>query len=221
MVLYDKKDENIDVYKFEGNSEKLKEFKRNVMDQHIKEFPFYSLYTHDEKVKNYFDRIWPITVSLSDIVPDETCDLYHSPIVSREYFDYDKLIRKYIEGEYRLKAPVKVVESKSSNQTLYNFLAASKPEEITSRYGSSWRISHMINLPEELYLLQLLEQGLFEYIKDEDISAQLDLFDVNFLKSVNLSDITEMIEMRFIFKSLDAIDKEAKVHSRILRQKGL
>lgn len=77
---------------------------------------------------------------------------------------------------------------------------------------------NVIDLPNNLYLLYLLQHGEYEKLLSKNIDEQLSLFDIEYLKSVSMIDIKEMIDVGLISETLfDAVSK-VNIGSKILRK---
>lgn len=80
-------------------------------------------------------------------------------------------------------------------------------------------INNLINLPKSLYLLQLLQHGQYGRLLFEDITRQLSLFDIEYLKKVKIMDIKNAIETGLVSGTLyDAVSR-ADVGSIILQKR--
>lgn len=132
------------------------------------------------------------------------------PFIDEEKYKVmcDLLTNKYLNGELAEKPTKKVVYScltveqllakKKELGTLDRYLLITENyEPITYRIGGSV-MSNILVLPKELFLLQLLENGEFEYVSTQQIDEQLRLFDINKVASFNISDINDLISYGII-----------------------
>ena len=66
--------------------------------------------------------------------------------------------------------------------------------------------------------MYLLQHGEYEKLLSKNIDEQLSLFDIEYLKSVSIMDIKEMLETGLISETLfDAVSK-VNIGSKILRK---
>ena len=76
----------------------------------------------------------------------------------------------------------------------------------------------MLNLPPSLFLLQLLRLGKYDSLISKDISDLLELFDIDYLKSINISDIEESISTGLLSGTKEEVIKRAETGSLILQK---
>ena len=132
------------------------------------------------------------------------------PFIDKEKYKImcDLLTNSYFNGELAEKSAKKIVYScltveqllakKKELGTLDRYLLITENyEPITYRIGGSV-MSNILVLPKELFLLQLLENGEFEYVSTQQIDEQLRLFDINKVASFNISDINDLISYGII-----------------------
>lgn len=129
------------------------------------------------------------------------------PRVSEEEYKTlcDSLTIKYINGELAKAKAKRVMYSrvdqllnlKKTPLFLDNLL-------ITEKYSSGWdlnggkKMSNILKLTRELFLLQLLESGDFEFASNLKIDEQLSLFDISKIASYNMSDLENLISYGII-----------------------
>ena len=230
MLIYDQKGNNIDVYTMNPKVEELKKYRRNVMRRQKIEDMFYSLKTNcketiesisrgsevDIKILNFDkdsitgERLWSNLQLMGNVEPCEK-------EVQQE------IIEKYIDGVYDSVKPVKVSDCNWDDLKcveLNRLLKTSGARIVTKNsQGNVWEIKNMINLPRSLYLLHLLQQGKYGELISENITKQLSLFDIEYLKSVNILDIKDMIETGLVSGTLFNAVEKANIGSKILQKR--
>lgn len=229
MLIYDRKENSIDIYTMNPKVEELKKYRKNVMRRQRIEEMFYSLKTN---CKDTIERIsYCSNVDIKLLNYDKDTIIGVRPwsrlqlmwnVEPCEKEIQQELIEKYIEGEYDSVNPVKILECNWDNVKcveLNRLLKTTGARIVTKNsQGNVWEIKNMINLPKSLFLLHLLQQGKYGELIFENITRQLSLFDIEYLKSVNIMDIKDMIETGLVSGTLsDAIDK-ANIGSKILQK---
>lgn len=234
MLIYDRKGNNIDVYTMNPKVEELKRYRKNVMRRQKTEDIFYRLKTNcpdtierirrwsniDIKLLNY-DEDTIIVVRLG-VKPWSKFQLMGN-VEPCEKKVQQQIIERYIEGEYDSINPLKVLNCNWNDVKCDEFNRLLQTEGarivIKNSQGNVWEIKNMINLPRSLYLLHLLQQGKYGELISENITRQLSLFDIEYLKSISIMDIKEMIETGLVSGTLfDAVSR-ADVGSKILQKR--
>ena len=145
-----------------------------------------------------------------------------------------RMLECYIEGIYDSLEPKRVIRRRPSathcwdweyettwlETDMYYFLTLGLQQSIgRNSIKDVFAIKYILNLPRNLYLLQLLQTGQFEKLSKENIQEQLQLFDVHYLKKMNVKDLEEMMAFGIITESMDSINEKLEVGSKILVQK--
>lgn len=152
-------------------------------------------------------QFYKIQYSSSDHWGSSERHCLRKPMVSEEEYKTlcDSLTIKYINGELAKAKAKRVMYSrvdqllnlKKTPLFLDNLL-------ITEKYSSGWDLnygktmSNILKLTKELFLLQLLESGDFEFAANLKIDEQLSLFDISKIASYNMSDIENLISYGII-----------------------
>lgn len=187
MYLYDKKRDKLDIYSLIPDDEKLYEYRVEQMNQ-IKE---------DQKVvravtgmgnQNYEIFKYYRETFDTKIIPIKSVNgLYHKlePDKSR---NKDVLLNSYYSGNLRDRKIARVRDLKRLRYFLLN-----KTEYIN--YPWQTILEGIIEVPESLYLLSLIEQEKYSLIGDKDVSKQLSLFSVHKLDRICLKTVEMMDNM--------------------------
>lgn len=221
MRIYCKGENDIDVYlMIEKDSNELRKFKEEVLKN--KNIELYSLTTNSQSTFKKFDKEDYLDFrylnyqnknldngsnygEFSRLSCDNCITDPKEHFVLKEYIADKhsiKIMPKRIHGDYR---PYYLLE------TPYKSLFDIKERKV-------YVIRDLINLPKQLYLLHLLYNEKFGELVDEDIESQLKLFEFEFLKSIKLSDIRELIYIGLINDSEHKILKKAEIGNEILKK---
>lgn len=230
MLIYDKNGNNIDIYTMNPKLEELKRYRKNVIRRQKIEDMFYSLKTNCPNTLTKFNTNEDVDIKFLDYDNDMVIETgYWSrlcPMGNVGPYDKEiqqKIIENYIEGVYDSVKPVKVFDYNWEDDitTELNRLLKTEPEKIVNIHSrrNTWEINNLINLPKSLYLLHLLQHGQYGRLLFENITRQLSLFDIEYLKSISIVDIKNVIETSLVSGTLyDAVSR-ADVGSKILQKR--
>ncbi len=229
MLIYDKKDTEIDIYSISANEAKIKYYKKRIIDSLDEDELFYTLTTNSSNIVSKIENnsYQPLIYSNSVFIDNRG---WLKLIPMKDTFSYDpqrqkEIIEKYIEGEYDNLDVKSMIERTSKGDSTYkshslllieNFLDTRNT--IAGIRVVVFETKNVIDLPNNLYLLYLLQHGEYEKLLSKNIDEQLSLFDIEYLKSVSIMDIKEMLETGLISETLfDAVSK-VNIGSKILRK---
>ena len=229
MLIYDKKDTEIDIYSISANEAKIKYYKKRIIDSLDEDELFYSLTTNSSNIVSKIENnsYQPLIYSNSVFIDNRG---WLKLIPMKDTFSYDpqrqkEIIEKYIEGKYDNLDVKSMIERTSKGDSTYkshslllieNFLDTRNT--IAGIRVVVFETKNVIDLPNNLYLLYLLQHGEYEKLLSKNIDEQLSLFDIEYLKSVSIMDIKEMLETGLISETLfDAVSK-VNIGSKILRK---
>lgn len=219
MFIYDKKNDKIEIYEMIGKSEEIKKYRKGVISRHKNDDLFYSLKTNNPKTRKEFEKfneIFLYSISFDNYDPLDVNS--YSELKLSEY--RSDILERYLTGLYDGLEPINVFKvNKLQKEIVHKFLRTDGVEEKNINFHRIWEFKNLIDLPRELYLLQLLLLGKYKELQDENIRKQLSLFEVNYLKSVKLIDIKEMLETRLVSGSLEDIDNMASIGRKILSKR--
>ena len=220
MLIYDKKDDKVLIYEMKGDSEKIKRYKKGVISRNKVQDLFCSLKTNSSRAAKDFDILEE--VSFATIDHD-----YYDPLGPNDYSELrvieirKDILERYFYGEYDGILPVSVYsyDDKFNKEYIHRFLKTEELEEKNVNFLRSWEFNNLIDLPRELYLLQLLLLGKYDRVVSENIRKQLGLFDINYLKSISLLDLKDMLETGLVSGSMEDIENKASIGGRILAKR--
>lgn len=135
---------------------------------------------------------------------DSSCHSLRKPLVETEEYDilYKELVDKYLTGQLCNSKAKRITyntmkEIKEQKGKVCHILITGKYEPVSYRIGCHL-MSNILGLTKELYILQLLENGSFKYLKDKDIEEQLRLFDVTKIIGIDTSNFDDLIKYGII-----------------------
>ena len=229
MLIYDKKDTEIDIYSISANEAKIKYYKKRIIDSLDEDELFYTLTTNSSNIVSKIENnLYQPLIYSNGVFIDNRGWLKLIPM--KNTFSYNpqrqkEIIEKYIEGEYDNLDIKSIIERTSKEDFTYkshslllieNFLDTRNT--IAGIRVVVFETKNVIDLPNNLYLLYLLQHGEYEKLLSKNIDEQLSLFDIEYLKSVSMIDIKEMIDVGLISGTLfDAVSK-VKIGSKVLQK---
>lgn len=208
MVLYEIKESNsqkVKVYNFEAGIEDI----INYRIQQMETIPENERFFVAEACVNLFKEI-PVFVPYMQkwCNPDAILNAYYADNENRRY-DNDylgyhvlkkdfsnkdaklALLKSYLYDSHDESKPEKTIVpiEYSKNLIKYFLIMQGSYQKIRENWNNTtYWLENIIQLPESLYFLQLLEHGKFSLLKDKDISEQLNLYSLVKVKEYNLAD---------------------------------
>ena len=229
MLIYDKKDTEIDIYSIYANEEKIKDYKKKIIDSLDEDELFYILTTNSSnivsKIKN--NSYQPLIYSNGVFIDNRG---WLKLIPMKNTFSYNpqrqkEIIEKYIEGEYDnldVKSIIERISKGDSTYKSHSLLLVENFLDTRNAIAGFWEVvfetKNVIDLPNNLYLLYLLQHGEYEKLLSKNIDEQLSLFDIEYLKSVSMIDIKEMIDVGLISGTLFDAASKVKIGSKVLQK---
>ena len=177
MHIYEKKDNKIYIYELSPNSEKLKKYRENEMKS--QKNIFWQAKTHSTNRQNPNDyKLFTIVKSGENIDVSKLTDrkLPHS---FELYGSSSEVLNNYYMGKYYLSPSFKITKDNKNIQFLIITEDYSTFYEPEIPMYTFYIMDNIISVPKSLYLLQMLEQGNFKHVINEDIDTQLSLFSFN------------------------------------------
>lgn len=228
MLIYDKLEDSINIYNMEGKKEEIKKYRERVLKRCKKKEPlFYYLKTNClETIKSLKD-VSDIDINLLSYDNSTVLDYgSYSSIYEIEPANIDseqeRILEAYISGYYDKQTITKVSKYNWQNESNEELLRLLKPSIYyiagTNSHGDVYEIDDMLNLPRNLYLLHLLQQGKYAHVVNENITKLLKLFEFEYVNNIKLKDIEEMLETGLVDGSLEKSIKKAEVGSKILQK---
>lgn len=156
MFIYDKKNDKIEIYEMIGKSEEIKKYRKGVISRHKNDDLFYSLKTNNPKTRKEFEKfneIFLYSISFDNYDPLDVNS--YSELKLSEY--RSDILERYLTGLYDGLEPINVFKvNKLQKEIVHKFLRTDGVEEKNINFHRIWEFKNLIDLPRELYLLQLL-----------------------------------------------------------------
>ena len=201
MFLYKGIDENhIGIYKLIPHEKEIKEYKRTELDAIPSERRFMEhttlrnqLYSEDGILYvapfNKFSRRQTIGIGCNDMFS-------YQP----ENEKTSELRERFINNDY---------EGLDANK-LYKVIGGTKEKNrlyllVTEYYDTPYKRSTLHNimvLPRQLYVLRALETGRLDLISDERLTEEMDFFDIELVKNIDLEKAKELYEYGLLDNSI-------------------
>jgi len=207
MYLYDKKKNKIDIYNLTSNDKKIYEYRIKQMKKIPRNEILLRCFTNE---KNDIHEVFKIYENQLDtkIIPIEKVDgFYHK--LEPDSLASRSLIDSYYKGELKDKKIAKVQDLKK-----IRYLLLTKTEY--TYYNSKKVLDGIIEIPESLYLLSLIENEKFSLI-DGNINEQLSLFEFKKTKQVDLETIQALDNLGIIPNCYSDIIKKTENDNHILK----
>lgn len=232
MLLYNKRDSEIDIYQMNPKEKKLRDYRKKALEK--QDTIFYDLKTNCEDTIQVLFHKDELDIRVLEYNSPSQWSFIEKNDMSKKKkkevkpCDYEQrqiqkdIVKKYINGEYGTLEPTRVFEFIPKDDldcAVYHLL---RPENATlinlSDFREIWQVQNMMDLPEKLYLLQLLQLGDFGKLEFEDITKQLRLFDIDYSKSVKISDVSDMLEIGLVSGTVDDAMKKVESSSKIFQK---
>lgn len=182
MFLYDMKEKTLNIYKLTSDIQAMKDYRLKEMSKIPEEE---RIFIAEGFLASLLPPVFEFKLDDPDsIIPMETVNakFLHKLKVENPIKGSSMItLASYISGELSNKPVVKVEEN---GKLRYFLISADKYEKDEHYQGKVMK--GIIEIPESLYLLQLLEQEKFTLIGKKNIKKQLSLFEVSSIEEVNL-----------------------------------
>ena len=217
MKLYRKKGGRIAVYSINPKLKALREFRENTLkNSNIKDM-FYTITTSNESVIKTVEKLDEINIKAIEYNFDASKNnVDWSILAPNSNLTEDakkRILDSYFEGDYDHLKPIKVVKIDNSKKEILHFFISLGYNDM---FSSIFTIDTILNVPQELYLLQLLEFGKLGLLQDEDITEQLELFDISYMRSVNICELDKMKDNDSFSGNTEDIIRKAEIGAKII-----
>lgn len=225
MYLFSQNKNKIDVYEVLADTDKLKQYRKKILDTYQEHELFYTLKSNvSETVFDFIDLFNINQREIEYVKETPKKKKYYSKLLlstpkkRSEKKLQKEVIEKYINGEYQQLHPLVVYhfhKDTCTEEEIHYFLRPHK--EV--RHPHEWHINNIISLPKELYLLQLLELGSTSAIpRDEDLSDQLKLYTKKKVGSASLNKLELLINTNIVRQSMNSIYERLEIDEPLLKK---
>lgn len=221
MYLFKTNERNqIEVYELLPRQNEIEEYKRRELDKIAEDKRFLKHVTVRNgrelsrtcglEVCPHFDKKKPIEgLSYSDMFIEEKPNFYRNGIredyIKGDLSSYSKPMYYQIIG----------FDNKKRHTGSLYFLAT---EDYVQAYRNS-EMRNMLYLPKSLYILYLIETGQLELLRGEDCTEQLELFDINFVKTINWNSVADLAKFGIISDAVDRTHEVVDASSEVISLK--
>lgn len=219
MFLYDKKEKSLDVYSFVEDSQAIREYRQSKIleiperdrvvvaesySQDMSEIPLFEFYAEQFDIN---------TIPMEYANSQEKNLRYHLLKKGKtSKRNRDILLDKFYSGELTDRNIARIQDL----DKIRYYLLYEKTYKAQAYDNRLKRMKNIIELPESLYLLQMLEQEKFSLLEDKDILEQLSLFSLTHLDELNLSEIKRMADCGLTNNSYEQIIGKASNDAHVL-----
>lgn len=228
MYLFDRTGDNIEIYTMTPNENWIKEYKADKMSQIPKSEQVLTIETNTKPlIDESSSSKKPADINVKDLNSSYgtlTGIKYHQMLGQIKTSESIKdSVDAYIEGE-RNNSPlarIYAINEQKMKLTFIRYLLLDATYTKRRLFGSKRTQIDVLNIPESLYLLELLSRGQFDLLDNKDISDQLALFAISDepVKTYTMSDLAEMETYGFakapIDRALTNVRKSSSVFARI------
>lgn len=182
MFLYDMKEKNLNIYELTGDIQAMKDYRLEEMSKIPEEE---RIFIAEGFLTSLIPPVFEFELDDSDfVIPMEKVNnnvLHKFKLENPTKGSSMLTLANYISGGLSNKPVVKV---KDSNRLRYFLISEDKYQKDECYRGKVMK--GIIEIPESLYLLQLLEQEKFTLIGKKNIKKQLCLFEVSSIEEISL-----------------------------------
>lgn len=219
MFLYDKKEKSLDVYSFVEDSQAIREYRQSKIleiperdrvvvaesySQDMSEIPLFEFYAEQFDIN---------TIPMEYVNSQEKNLRYHLLKKGKtSKRNRDILLDKFYSGELTDRNIARIQDL----DKIRYYLLYEKTYKAQAYDNRLKRMKNIIELPESLYLLQMLEQEKFSLLEDKDILEQLSLFSLTHLDELGLSEIKRMADCGLTNNSYEQIIGKASNDAHVL-----
>ena len=193
LLLYKKGEENMQIYDFCIDEEAAKEYRKKQMELIPKEKTIYTAKAYNTNGKKpvfekYRGNLKSTVFKIHDINhPSKNHELAPA---GYNYVRINEILNKFYNGDF---LDGKIARVLDFNSLRYFLLTEDRYWRFLT-FSNSAEMNNIIEVPESLYILQLLQQAAFPCIRDFDMTEQLELFTLKYVDDINLEDIRKMDE---------------------------
>ena len=238
MYLFDRSGDNIEIYSLEPKRMDIKNYRQQEMEKipfeqrilrietNTKDLPFNEDFTNNPFSKPIDIDHQKLTYNNKKTIGTE----YHKLGITRgtaNSIDYvEEKMKGYYFGNYDSSQMVRVFRYDEHQQRL-NFILYLLLNNYYHKERENSKIKYIeniINIPESLYLLELINRGQFSLLDNKDITEQLSLFKISNspVKTYTLKELEEIGKYGFdpnaVNTALNNVEESKSIFERIRRK---
>lgn len=220
MFLYDKKQNSIEVYSLETTNDALMDFRQEELKRI--EHPILSADSLDysytpilpfEKHKGEYRKYVLSYNSLN--TPSSDLHRHRIQESSQSKRNKEILLDSYYYG---FLSDREIACASQSNDFRY-FLLKNNKYTASPQHNVYRTMDDIIELPESLYILQMIEQEYFNFVSDIELSKVLEIYDLKYLDSLDVSIIEKMDSLGITDGKQKELLEKIPYHRTIIQKK--
>ena len=225
MYLFAKNNSQIEVYSMMALNDKIKKYRQGVLSKN-KNLKVTTLISTDKDAINHLQNATKIDerdviFSKNNFIGSDVWSEFFDDEITLE--DKTKVINNYLLGLYDTNVPIEVVKNVYNEQKKWVEIPAyqmllTEEKKVYDDYKSNIKLKNIIMLPQNLFFLQCLINGNFARVANEDITNLLKLFNFRYLKSVDIFEIIEILNLGLVDGNITDIENKASIGEKILRR---
>lgn len=211
MYLYKRNEGKIEVYTLVGKPLEISKYKEYELRRN--ELKFYTQLSNECPKPLSHDALIMLNnrpvqeKHLNNVVGNWRGD---NTLVEDKSADIEKFIRKYIQLGSNYDS-IQIVTKNDSEEILYRLL-------LTNRFYDYNRMDGIVDLPEKLYLLNLLEKAKLNELGDKEISDQLKLFTLSLYDRLSIDELKRGCDCQLIPGCYNGLIQKVEETEQILRK---
>jgi len=239
MYLFDRTGDTIEIYSMKPNISQIKEFQKKeikkIPEEHrvlqissnAKTLPFEKKFTFESKNRPIDVENNQLTFCNKKMFGSEFHRLQTPKTGDLQSEFVKEKLNAYYAGNYNNSQIIRVFKYDDDQKRLnfILFLLLNNYYVKENKYSNIQVIKDIINIPESLYLLELLKRGQYSLLDNKDITEQLELFNISEdpIKTYSLYELEELGQYGFdpyaVPKALRNVEESKVIFERIRRKK--
>lgn len=224
MYLYEKDDNKIKVYSMEPNIDKIFDYKNKEISKiHLKDRTL--KFVTNKPIKN-IEKTTYINNLVIDL-PKKELEYNKRKFFRTEYHEMrnDRLyiINGIIEGyKERVSNDSNIIRVFDYDNKLHmlkyiKYLLVGQEYIKKSEDKNIFELTNVINIPESLYLLEMLCRGNFDMIRDKNVQEQLKLFDISYVDEIHVDEFKKAKNYELLQDGYEKIINNAEETNKIFK----
>ena len=220
MYLFRTVDDKVEVYELTPKEDEIKSYKEKQLSLLDRKKRFMEHTTNREKLYSKDGIVHCGSFNKND--PKDVIGLGYSDMFSyQDETEYTRILHhKFINNDYKdLEAfkLYKVIGGRNKKESGRLYLLVS--EYYDNKYNKKSILHNIMVLPKTLFIVRSLETGRLDLIEDEDISKELELFDIQFVKSIDLDNISDLVKYGLVEDALEKTQEKIEDSEEVLKLK--
>ena len=224
MHLYEKKNNCIGVYDFSAPKDVLEKYRITEMEKipenervlsainHVAstfQRPYFETYDDEDFNNLIFDYVE------ADNDASVGRDYNERQVLVEQLYNLKYLLSSYYSGKLKDKPAIRI---RYPYETKYYILTKILYDSAGySNTGCYYKLEDIIQIPQTLFNLQLIENGSYYLLQNKDVKEQLDIFSLKHINDINLDELSKMKSLGMKCEDENAMLRKAENDSHILK----